>query len=126
MSPRPAGGQTHYLQQESRDHYPSFATPSGPAWRAFLRGRIDVGTVATEIACLRRLSSGAEREGDDLKALPPPDMLGGIDPFDRIQLAHVIATCRASHSLSEASASFPPPHTRNPPTSMTRTGYANI
>lgn len=43
------------------------------------------------------------RGGDDgLSALPTAEAVAAIDPFDRVRLAHVVATCRRSRSLSDA------------------------
>ena len=66
------------------------------------KGRIDVETVASEIARQTRLWSGADQHGDRLDMLLDAETLAAIDPFDRIQLAYVIEICRASRSLSEA------------------------
>lgn len=65
------------------------------------RGRIDLECVESEIVRLKRLWS-AEAGPDLLDTLLEPDALAALDPFDRVQLAHVVATCRASRSLSEA------------------------
>jgi transcriptional regulatory protein RtcR len=66
------------------------------------KGRIDVETVTKEITRLTRLWSGADRHGDGLDMLLGAETLASIDPFDRVQLAHVVETCQASRSLSEA------------------------
>lgn len=39
---------------------------------------------------------------DDLDRLLPQDQIAALDPFDRVQLAHVVEICRRSRSLSEA------------------------
>ncbi len=46
--------------------------------------------------------SPADGQGDDLDALLAPGQLAEIDPFDRVQLAYVVAICRRSRSLSDA------------------------
>ena len=67
------------------------------------KGRIDSDCVESEIARLTRLWAGESAAGDDgLDRLLDDGALAELDPFDRVQLAHVIATCRRSRSLSEA------------------------
>jgi len=67
------------------------------------RGRITRAMVEEEIVGLRRVWQGAASDGD---AHLLADILGErakeIDPFDRVQLAEVIRTCRRAASLSEA------------------------
>ena len=41
-------------------------------------------------------------DNDVLAEVLSEDGLDGIDPFDRIQLAYVVRTCRQSRSLSDA------------------------
>jgi len=84
-------------------------------------GRIDVATVQAEAERLRRLWSAVAGEGDaergtrawtgmagragtddGLAALLAPEALAALDPFDRVQLAEVVRTCRRARSLSEA------------------------
>ncbi len=67
------------------------------------RGRITRAMVVDEIEGLRRVWRGsAQDEGGRLLA----ELLGAgadqIDPFDRVQLAEVIRTCRSSTGLSDA------------------------
>jgi transcriptional regulatory protein RtcR len=110
-------GERITFNKEARSRYLAFATSPAARWPGNFRdlaasvtrmatfsptGRIDVDTATTEIARLTRLWSGAERDGDGLEGLLDAQTLAGIDPFDRVQLAHVIATCRTSRSLSEA------------------------
>ena len=64
-------------------------------------GRVDKECVEAEIARLERLWIGGTSD-DGLAALIPAERLSAVDPFDRVQLAEVIRTCRASRSLSEA------------------------
>ena len=66
------------------------------------RGRIDLDCADAEIARLRRLWDAADGGSDELDALLSTQALAELDPFDRVQLAHVVATCRRSRSLSEA------------------------
>ena len=65
-------------------------------------GRIDVATVEAEKARLQRFWSGAASGPDPLEAVIGPELLGGLDPFDRVQLTEVVHVCRRSRSLSEA------------------------
>jgi transcriptional regulatory protein RtcR len=65
-------------------------------------GRIDVATVEAEKTRLRRFWSAVATGPDPLDALLPADALAALDPFDRVQLAEVVRTCRRSRSLSEA------------------------
>ena len=66
------------------------------------KGRIDLPQVENEIARLKRLWAGNQIETDHLASLLSEAALSTLDPFDRVQLAHVVATCRSSRSLSEA------------------------
>jgi transcriptional regulatory protein RtcR len=68
-------------------------------------GRIDKDCVEAEIARLERLWAGQVSD-DALADIIPAERLAEIDPFDRVQLAEVIRTCRASRSLSEAGRSL--------------------
>jgi len=106
------------FNKEARDRYLSFATGPDAIWAGNFRdlaasvtrmatfspkGRIDSECVESEIARLMRLWASESAEGDDgLDRLLDGAALGELDPFDRVQLAHVIATCRRSRSLSEA------------------------
>ncbi|MGC4015804.1 MAG: sigma 54-interacting transcriptional regulator [Luteolibacter sp.] len=69
------------------------------------RGRIRVEEVEEEVGRLReswhRPGAGSAVEGADLEALLGAG-LDDIDPFDQVQLAHVVAVCRRSKTLSEA------------------------
>jgi transcriptional regulatory protein RtcR len=67
------------------------------------RGRIRIEEVEEEIG---RLRESWQRPGSTASVVESVD-LGGLveeelDPFDRVQLAHVVAVCRRSRSLSEA------------------------
>lgn len=69
------------------------------------RGRITVDDVTEEIA---RLKESWARPGavlselEDVSKYIAPEVLEDIDPFDRIQLSHVLAVCRKQKSLSAA------------------------
>jgi transcriptional regulatory protein RtcR len=65
-------------------------------------GRINLDGVTTEIARLHRLWSGATPADDQLDRLLTPEQQHELDPFDRVQLAHVVTVCRASRTLSDA------------------------
>jgi len=67
------------------------------------RGRVTRALVDEEIARLRATWSRASPDRDlRLLAEVLGEAAAGIDPFDRVQLAETIRTCRASPSLSEA------------------------
>ncbi|CUS44732.1 MAG: RNA repair transcriptional activator RtcR [Pseudomonadota bacterium] len=106
------------FNKEARDRYLAFATSLDAIWAGNFRdlaasvtrmatfspkGRIDSDGVASEIGRLTRLWTSESMGGDDgLDRLLDDMALAALDPFDRVQLAHVIATCRRSRSLSEA------------------------
>jgi len=110
-------GERVTFNKEARERYLAFAVSGEAQWPGNFRdlaasvtrmatfspkGRIDGDVVATEIARLRRLWSAGDRPNDDLDTLLDSNTLAGLDSFDRVQLAHVIATCRSSRSLSDA------------------------
>lgn len=70
------------------------------------RGRIRLEDVEEEIARLRenwhRPGHSAAAESADLSSVLSDEVLAEIDPFDRVQLAHVVAVCRRAKSLSDA------------------------
>jgi len=105
------------FNKEARDRYLNFATSPDARWLGNFRdlaasvtrmatfspkGRIDADCVDAEIIRLNRLWSGAGAAEDGLAAVLDADQSAALDPFDRVQLAHVVATCRASRSLSDA------------------------
>jgi transcriptional regulatory protein RtcR len=109
-------GRRVSFNKEARRSYLAFATAPGALWTGNFRdlaasvtrmatfapaGRIDVATVEAEQTRLRRFWSGAG-PASGLEDLLAPDALAAIDPFDRVQLAEVVRTCRRSRSLSEA------------------------
>jgi transcriptional regulatory protein RtcR len=110
-------GERITFNKEARDLYLAFATSGDALWPGNFRdlaasvtrmatfspkGRIDVGGANTEIARLRRAWAGPGSHSDGLEGLLDAETLAEIDPFDRVQLSYVIATCRASRSLSDA------------------------
>ncbi|MBN8456268.1 MAG: RNA repair transcriptional activator RtcR [Verrucomicrobia bacterium] len=71
------------------------------------RGRIRTDEVAEEIGRLRESwkRPGQIPAADSSAGLDSPldpETLAEIDPFDRVQLAHVVAVCRRSRTLSDA------------------------
>ncbi len=106
------------FNKEARDAYLSFAECPAASWHGNFRdlaasvtrmatlspnGRIDKQAVDFELARLKALWSGETvAAGDSLEGLLPASSLDRIDPFDRVQLAFVVETCRASRNLSEA------------------------
>ncbi|KPF68586.1 transcriptional regulator [alpha proteobacterium AAP81b] len=110
-------GERITFNKEARAQYLAFATGPDAAWPGNFRdlaasvtrmatfapkGRVDGECVAAEIARLRRLWSGPRDNDDPLAGLLGADQAAMLDAFDRVQLAHVVAVCRASRSLSEA------------------------
>ena len=105
------------FNKEARERYLAFATEPDARWTGNFRdlaasvtrmatfspkGRIDLPTVNAEIARLKKHWSADGGADDGLSAILSPEAIDDLDPFDRVQLAHVIATCRTSRSLSEA------------------------
>jgi transcriptional regulatory protein RtcR len=107
------------FNKEARNHFLSFATSTEARWTANFRdlngavtrmatlsygGRITQDNVAEEIARLKDLWQGSERdEGDRMIS----KILGGhqaakLDRFDRVQLADVLKVCHSCRTLSEA------------------------
>jgi transcriptional regulatory protein RtcR len=109
-------GERVAFNKEARDRYLAFAMSGEAHWPGNFRdlassvtrmatfspkGRIDGEVVGIEIARLKRLWSGAGQYGDELESLLDGEALAEIDPFDRVQLAYVVETCRTSRSLSD-------------------------
>jgi transcriptional regulatory protein RtcR len=109
------------FNKEARERYLAFATSPEALWLGNFRdlagsvtrmatfspkGRIDIDCVESEIKRLRRHWSGAAEPDDGLAAVLSPEQVEALDPFDRVQLAHVVDTCRSSRSLSEAGRSL--------------------
>ena len=110
-------GRRVTFNKEARDRYLGFAVTAEARWTGNFRdlagsvtrmatfspkGRIDLACVDAEIARLKRLWSAGSGPDDGLGPLLGPDRLAALDPFDRVQLAHVVAICRSCRSLSEA------------------------
>ena len=110
-------GRRVSISREARSAFLAFATSPSTPWRANFRdfgaavtrmatlaegGRIGVADVHAEIARLQALWAGlAESKADD----DGLDRLLGeraLDPFDRVQLAAVVATCRRHPSMAAA------------------------
>ena len=104
------------FNKEARAAYLDFAASAPARWYGNFRdlsasvtrmatlapgGRIDRATVDDEIARLRSLWRPVAPADNGLTALLG-DRVAALDPFDRAQLAEVVATCRDSVSLSEA------------------------
>ncbi|VVT21471.1 sigma 54-dependent transcriptional regulator of rtcBA expression (fragment) [Sphingomonas sp. EC-HK361] len=105
------------FNKEARDRYLAFAATPDARWTGNFRdlaasvtrmatfsskGRIDGPCVAAEVARLKRLWSTGAAVDDGLDSVLSAEQADALDPFDRVQLAHVIRTCRSSRSLSEA------------------------
>ena len=110
-------GERVTFNKEARTRYLAFAMSNEARWQGNFRdlaasvtrmatfspkGRIDAAVVATEVSRLKRLWSSTRDASDQLDLLLSAEMLAEIDPFDRIQLAFVVESCRASRSLSDA------------------------
>lgn len=111
-------GQRVDFNREARRRYLAFALSERARWAANFRdlgasvtrmatlapgGRIDEATVAEEIGRLEQAWTPKRPGGDALLvALLGEDAVAGLDRFDRVQLADVVAVCRASPSLSAA------------------------
>lgn len=105
------------FNREARERYLAFSCSAEARWPGNFRdlaasvtrmatfspkGRIDLDCVDTEVARLKRLWSAGTPASDDLDRLLTQDQIAALDPFDRVQLAHVVEICRHSRSLSEA------------------------
>ncbi|QCB43950.1 MULTISPECIES: RNA repair transcriptional activator RtcR [unclassified Sphingomonas] len=105
------------FNKEARDRYLAFAIHPDARWTGNFRdlassvtrmatfspsGRIDASCVEAEVVRLKRLWSIHIAVDDGLGSIVPTGRMAELDPFDRVQLAHVVNTCRRSRSLSEA------------------------
>ena len=105
------------FNKEAHERYLGFAVSSDAPWLGNFRdlaasvtrmatfspkGRIDRDCVDAEIVRLKRLWSGEPAHGDGLDEVLDGNALAALDPFDRVQLAHVVAACRGARSLSDA------------------------
>lgn len=110
-------GERVTFNKEARDRFLAFATSQSATWPGNFRdlaasvtrmatfcpkGRIDLVSVETEITRLQRAWAAVGQTGDGLETILPANVLDGLDPFDRVQLAHVISVCKGARSLSEA------------------------
>ncbi|EZP54312.1 hypothetical protein [Sphingomonas sp. RIT328] len=105
------------FNKEARERYLAFAMSAQAGWSGNFRdlaasvtrmatfspkGRIDSDCVDAEVMRLKRLWSVDAGADDGLAPLLPPEALATLDPFDRVQLSHVVAICRSSRTLSDA------------------------
>jgi transcriptional regulatory protein RtcR len=108
------------FNKEARERFLRFATGPDALWSGNFRdldaavvrmatfapgGRITVALVEEEIERLRASWSATEpvRDADrELERLLGAERFRQLDRFDRIQLADVVAACRAASSLSDA------------------------
>jgi len=110
-------GERISFNREARGRYLAFATSPAARWSGNFRdlaasvtrmatfapkGRIDTDVVDAEIARLQRQWGGEPTTYDGLEHYLSAEQLADLDPFDRVQLAHVVTTCRQCRSLSEA------------------------
>ena len=92
------------FNKEARSAFLAFATAPDALWTGNFRdlaatvtrmatfapsGRIDVATVEAEKIRLKRFWSGGGAPADALETILTAEMLGSLDPFDRVQLAEV-------------------------------------
>lgn len=109
------------FNKEAKEAFLRFAEAADTPWRGNFRdlnaavtrmatlanrSRIRVEDVEEEVSRLQeswhRPGSSAKTELQDLAEILSPERLAQIDPFDQVQLAHVIAVCRRSKTISEA------------------------
>ncbi len=108
------------MSREVRERFLAFANSGEARWSANFRdlnaaitrmatlaegGRITLAVLDDELARLRSAWAEPEGKGDGAKLLDTvlgAKRLGAMDPFDQVQLAHVIGVCRESRSQSEA------------------------
>lgn len=114
-------GREASFNKEARQRFLTFAESADTPWLGNFRdlnaavtrmatlaprGRIRVEEVEEEILRLReswmRPGDPVRSEVVDLGEVLEPQNVEEIDPFDRIQLAHVVAVCRRARSLSDA------------------------
>lgn len=117
-------GRKITMNRESREAFLRFARDPASAWRANFRdlnaavtrlatlaerGRISEDLVTEEVQRLRHAwdsmttrSAPAAADEEVLASVLTPDALADVDPFDRVQLALVIRTCRRTKTLSDA------------------------
>lgn len=102
--------------KEARDHYLAFAASPEARWTGNSAASPPASRVWRRSAPMGASMGRASRRGrsaqaalvdrtavnDGLEIILSADRAAALDPFDRVQLAHVIDTCRRSCSLSEA------------------------
>jgi transcriptional regulatory protein RtcR len=113
------GGVRVTMSAEARALFLDFAASPEAAWTANFRdlsgavrrmatlapgGRITRAVADEEIERLREAWRGPRggAGGDPLEGILGREALAGLDRFDRVQLADVVAVCRSCRSLSEA------------------------
>ena len=108
------------MSREARARFLEFAASPDADWPGNFRdfngavvrmatmaagGRITIAEVDDEIRRLRQACRAAgepDRQDASLAELLGAEAAGGLDPFDRVQLAEVVRICRASRTLSDA------------------------
>ena len=114
-------GRQASFNKEAREVFLRFAEAADTSWRGNFRdlnaavtrmatlanrSRVRVEDVEEEMARLReswhRPGETANAELANLDAILAPEQLAEIDSFDRVQLAHVVAVCRRSKTVSDA------------------------
>lgn len=113
-------GRNVRFNSEARRRFLTFAESPDTAWSGNFRdlaaavtrmatlavgGRIAVELVEQEMQRLNAIWAGSQAAAEHdtlLDEVLSAEQLDQLDPFDRPQLAHVIAVCRQARSLSEA------------------------
>ncbi len=112
-------GRRVTFSKEARKAFLSFALSPAADWKANFRdlnaavarmatlaqgGRISVQLVNEEVARLLATWRGpvAPEQSQQLALVLSPKRIEELDPFEKVQLEHVLAVCRRSRSLSEA------------------------
>jgi transcriptional regulatory protein RtcR len=105
------------MNKEARERFLRFAIAGDAEWRANFRdlngavvrmatlargGRITAEEVEEEIARLRASWGGGDARVSPLAGLMDEEALAELDPFDRVQLEHVVEVARRARSLSDA------------------------
>ncbi|HEX4795586.1 MAG TPA: RNA repair transcriptional activator RtcR [Humisphaera sp.] len=107
------------MNKEGRQRFLQFALDAQTTWTGNFRdlnaavtrmatlsrgGRITVEIIEQEIKRLQQFWEAPDEPSlqQNLEELLEEALLAAIDPFDRVQLEHVVSVCRASRSLSEA------------------------
>jgi len=112
-------GQRVTFSKEARQAFLTFALSPAAEWKANFRdlnaavarmstladgGRISLQVVQEELERLRIAWHGSSNRSEDdaVASVLSPSQREALDPFDRVQLQHVLTICRRSRSLSEA------------------------